>query len=223
MIELFKRLFKKKHIPFSIHKEELKQYLPDKPVIVEAGVCDGVDTEDFAAHFPGASIHGFECLPHYFEVAKQRMSKYHNVTLYPFALSDVSGEANFYVSKLNGDFYGSGSLLAPKLHREVHPDISFDQQIKVISISLDDWKRRYNIARVDFLWLDLQGAELKALRGCENVLKDVKAIFTEVSLIETYEGVPLYEEVKTFLTFRGFRIVKEYLPYRDMGNVLFAK
>lgn len=195
MIEFFKNIFRKKNSEFSIPKQELKPFLPENPVIIEAGICDGTDTEDFAHHFPGATIHGFECLPYYFESASKRLSKFENVKLYPLALSDTSGELDFYVSTLHDNFYGSGSLLPPHLHQDVHPDIKFNQRIKVKSISLDEWAKEYQIDRVDFLWLDLQGAELKALHGAEKILKDVSAIFTEVSLIETYENVPLYDEV----------------------------
>lgn len=223
MTSFLKRFFRRNEDEFSVSKRELKKYLPARPVIVEAGICDGTDTEEFARYFPKASIHGFECLPHYFETAKLRLSKYNNINIYPFALNDKSGEETFHVSTLNGEFSASGSILAPHRHRDVHPEIKFDQKIIVQTLSLDDWRSRYNIERVDFLWLDLQGAELKALHGAEKVLPDVKAIFTEVSLIETYENVPLYEEVRSFLNNRGFRIVREYLPYKDMGNVLFVK
>jgi len=223
MIRFFTKLFKKEPVDFSISKQDLRQYLPPNPVIVEAGVCDGSDTEEFATIFPEARIHGFECLPHYFEQSFRRLSKYSNVALYPFALSDALGPVNFHVSTLNGDYSASGSILAPRLHREVHPEIKFDNVISVEAITLDEWASRFNIGHVDFLWLDLQGAELKALHGAETLLRNVKAIFTEVSLIETYNDVPLYDEVKSFLSDRGFRIAKEYLPYKDMGNVFFVR
>ncbi len=223
MIKFLKSILKKRAAEFSIPKEDLIKYLPQRPIIVEAGICDGTDTLEFAKIFPEGKIHGFECLPHYLQLATQRLSQYSNVALYPFALNDTSADVEFHVSTLKGEFYGSGSLLAPNLHKTVHPEIKFDRQIKVKSISLDDWMVEYKIDHVDFLWLDLQGAELRALHGANKILKDVKAIFTEVSLIETYKDVPLYGEVKSFLKDRGFNIAKEYLTYRDMGNVLFVK
>jgi 2-O-methyltransferase len=226
MIKFFKSLFQRKAEPnteLSIDKQELRHYLPENPVIVEAGMFDAADTEEFAQVFPTGKIHGFECLPFYYDLSCKRLSKYTNVATYPVALSDTAGELDFYVSTLKGELSASGSLLAPKLHQEVHPEVKFNERIKVKAVTLDEWAAQHGISRVDFLWLDLQGAEIKALQGAEKLLENVTGIFTEVSLIETYENVPLYEEVKTFLTSRGFKIAKEYLPYKDMGNVLFLK
>lgn len=222
-MDFIRKLFKGKEVPFAVQKSALLDYLPADSIILEAGVCDGDDTEEFAKLFPKGHIHGFEALPHYQKVAGQRVGRYANVTLYPFALDEVSGALDFHVSTLNGQFFGSGSLLTPKLHKEVHPHIAFDTTITVDSISIDDWANRYRIPRIDFMWLDLQGAEIRALTGAEKMLKTVRAIFMEVSLIETYEGVPLYGDVKEFLSLRGFNVEKEFLPYKDMGNVLFVK
>jgi FkbM family methyltransferase len=222
-MNFFRRFFPKQDVEIAINKKQLAQYLPSNPVILEAGVCDGADTEEFARCFPLGKIHGFECLPYYQEVAKKRLERYPNVTLYPFALSDQCGELDFHVSTRQGEFFGSGSILTPKLHKEVHPQIVFKDTIRVQGITIDDWAQRYHIGPVDFLWLDLQGAEIKALKGSTRTLGHVKGIFTEVSLIETYEGVPLYDEVKAFLLSKGFTVKKEYLPYKDMGNVLFIK
>lgn len=224
MINFFKNFFKSKEKDnLSIDKRELEKYLPKNPVIVEAGMFDAADTEEFAQVFPSGKIHGFECLPHYYELSCKRLGKYTNVATYQLALSDAAGELDFYVSTLKGELSASGSLLAPKLHQEVHPEVKFNERIKVKAITLDEWAAQYSISHVDFLWLDLQGAEIRALQGAEKMLQNVMGIFTEVSLIETYENVPLYEEVKSFLQSKGFKIEKEYLPYKDMGNVLFLK
>jgi 2-O-methyltransferase len=226
MINFLKNFFKREQRQpdnLSIDKRELKMYIPENAVIIEAGMFDAADTEDFARVFPAGKIHGFECLPHYYDLSCKRLASYSNVATYPLALNDAVGELDFYVSTTNGELSASGSLLAPKLHQEVHPHVKFNERIKVKAITLDQWAVEYGIPQVDFLWLDLQGAEIRALQGAEKVLQNVKGIFTEVSLIETYENVPLYEEVKTFLQSKGFRIEKEYLPYKDMGNVLFLK
>jgi FkbM family methyltransferase len=229
MMNFFRSLFNRKtefqtdKQELSIDKQELSKYLPENPIIVEAGMFDAADTEDFARVFSGGHIHGFECLPYYYDLSCKRLSKYTNVSTYPVALSDAAGELDFYVSTFKGELSASGSLLAPKLHQEVHPDVKFNERIKVKAVTLDDWAAEHGILKVDFLWLDLQGAEIRALQGAEKMLQNVTGIFTEVSLIETYENVPLYDEVKSFLQSKGFRIVKEYLPYKDMGNVFFLK
>jgi len=77
---------------------------------------------------------------------------------------------------------------------------------------------------VDMLWLDMQGFELQMLKASEIILNMVSVIHTEVSTRETYKGVPLYDDLRSFLEAKGFSVKIEALPTGwDMGNVLFVK
>jgi hypothetical protein len=90
-------------------------------------------------------------------------------------------------------------------------------------VSLDDWARENEIAKVDLLWLDLQGLEFDVLSASSLVLPTVKVIYTEVSLKEMYEGARLYPEYRRWLEDQGFEVVAEDLRWADMGNVLLAR
>jgi hypothetical protein len=75
---------------------------------------------------------------------------------------------------------------------------------------------------VDFLWFDLQGMELAALKGCGDLLSSVSAIHCEVQNFPLYEGAPLYPEVYKWLKQRGFAVAHEAI-FRRGGNVLFVR
>ncbi|WP_210248439.1 FkbM family methyltransferase [Methylobacterium sp. WL103] len=60
---------------------------------------------------------------------------------------------------------------------------------------------------VDFLKLDIQGFELKALQGAETLLQRTAVIHCEVSFAEIYEGQCLFSEIETFLRARGFDFI----------------
>ena len=60
---------------------------------------------------------------------------------------------------------------------------------------------------VDFLKLDIQGAELMALRGAERVLMRTAVIHCEVAFSPYYCGMPLFAEVEQHLTPRGFILI----------------
>jgi hypothetical protein len=60
---------------------------------------------------------------------------------------------------------------------------------------------------VDLLKVDVQGAELLALRGAELTLPLVSFIFTEVSFTPLYEGSCVLGEVYDFLSTHGFRLL----------------
>jgi FkbM family methyltransferase len=199
----------------------IARFLPADPVILEAGAHIGTDTLKMAKYWPHSIIHAFEPVPAVLEELVGRIASFTNVFCYPLALSNTSGETKLFVS--GGESNGSSSLLPPKEHLNIHPSVSFDEKISVKTITMDDWARVNNIQKVDFLWLDLQGVELKVLKSGTELLKSVKVIYTEVSLVENYEGGELYSDLRKWLEFKGFRVVREELPWVDMGNVLFVR
>jgi hypothetical protein len=70
----------------------------------------------------------------------------------------------------------------------------------------------------------MQGYEIEVLQASKKILPTVKAIHMEVSTRRTYEGVPIYSEVKAWMEAHGFTIQVEAIPEGwDMGNVLFVR
>jgi hypothetical protein len=57
---------------------------------------------------------------------------------------------------------------------------------------------------VDVLIVDIQGAELLALRGAGEFLSHVRYLEVELSKESIYEGAPLAGEVEAFLKAAGF-------------------
>jgi len=211
----------------------IQQYFPDKnPIIVEAGAFDGTDTLRMIEKFPDAIIHAFEPLPEGFELLKKNTKNYKNIRLYKLALGNKNGISKFYTSEKSGKIWPSGSLLKPKEHVIVMPNIIFNDEIRVNTITLNDWAKKYNIHKIDFLWLDMQGFELFALKSASRLLKTVKIIYTEVEFIELYTGQPLYCDVKKWLEKQGFILIaKDFTDAYEtldgikcwFGNAIFLK
>ena len=61
-----------------------------------------------------------------------------------------------------------------------------------------------NISVIDLIWMDIQGAELMALKGLGERIKDVNIIHSEVEFFEIYKNQPLFIEIKKYLNKRGF-------------------
>ena len=95
--------------------------------------------------------------------------------------------------------------------------------LKSICTVLPSWVKSEKLTSIDFLWLDLQGYELAALRGAKKILQNVSAIHCEVNLVEVYKGAPLYSDLKKWLEEYGFRVEIEAIDWDDGGNVLFVK
>lgn len=205
----------------NLPKPQLATLLPAAPTVIEAGAHLGKDTVEMSRLWPDGRIHAFEPAPALFEKLAARTAGCRNVTLYPLALAEKSGTVEFNLS--SGKSNASSSILSPKQHLEQHPEVVFQQKIKVEAVSLDDWAARHGLKSIDFLWLDLQGYELFALKGAAQILPSVRVIYTEVFLQESYAGTPLYPEVRQWLEQRGFSVAWEGLPWPDSGNVLFVR
>jgi 2-O-methyltransferase len=204
---------------FERSKAYIRQFLPEKAVIVEAGAHIGTDTVDMATQWPDVTIHAFEPLPAMYKILIENTRRFPNIICYPFALSQANGTATFHVSTGASD--ASSSLLAPKEHLKSFPTVSFEKKIKVQTITLDTWAKQNKIKKIDFMWLDMQGMESKVLKASKAVLPTVKLIYTEVSLKELYAGVDVYPAFKVWMFSQGFYPKLERLDGKDCGDVLF--
>lgn len=206
-----------------INKVYIKRYLPNNPVIIDAGANNGGDSIEMARLYRSrAKIHAFEPLPAAFQELQRNIRRYKNIKAYRLALSNKNGEQELYVS--SGASTGSSSLLKPDTHLQDHPDVLFQETIKVKSVTLDEWAKQNDINSVDFLWFDLQGFELEILKESKIIFPTVKAVHMEVSTKNTYEGVTLYPETKLWMEKNGFYLDIEAIPEGwDMGNVLFIR
>jgi FkbM family methyltransferase len=207
-------------IPYST----IARYIPKDPVILEAGAANGVNTLEMAEYWPLCRIHAFEPVPAAREaLLKRTASCRERVDVYPFALGEQPGSFPMFVSgDGDADDSQSSSLLAPSLHAAEFDFVKFGRRISVAVNTIDRWTEEQKIKQVDFLWLDMQGYELCALRGAEAILPGVQAIHIEVSNVALYEGAPLAPEVYRFMATKGFKPVVEAL-FRISGNVLFAR
>lgn len=114
--------------------------------------------------------------------------------------------------------------MEPAEHLQDHPDTFFNTITEVDCLTLDNWAMANNIQKIDMLWLDMQGYEMKMLMKSDTILNTVILIHTEVSLKETYKDVPHYVIFRKFLGSKGFEMLFEAIPLGcDMGNVVFHK
>ncbi|HEX2978575.1 MAG TPA: FkbM family methyltransferase [Candidatus Babeliales bacterium] len=200
--------------------------MPEKPIIVEAGAYDGADSVHLAKTITNCTVHSFEPVPELYNKVLTKTQGVKNIFTYQMALSDKDGESLFYVSELAenpGVASASSSLLPPKEHTVLTPQLSFPTQISVKTTTLDTWAAQNGITHVDFLWLDMQGYEMNMLKGSPKILKTVKAILTEVEFIEAYLGQYLFADIKKFLEAEGFILKALSTAGEWFGDALFVR
>lgn len=201
-------------IPFSL----ICRILPEDPVIIEAGAQFGEDTAWMAELWPNAAIYSFEPVPESYQQLKLVAEKFLNVHPYPIALSNSVGTTHMYLAG------GASSVLRPTEcfnNDYFHSDLT--HPIEVSCTTLDEWASNAHIQKIDFLWLDMEGNELRMLQASPKILKQVKLIYTEVNLQPFWEGCAQYEDLKSWLETQGFvQIWKDIVPHWH-GNALFTR
>jgi FkbM family methyltransferase len=193
-------------------------------IILDIGACEGEDSIRYKRLFPQARIIAFE--PNTSNVEKlSRNLKYFecdDIEIMPYALSSSDGTASMHISsgrpeglpKTTDWDWGnkSSSLLKPSaLMTKFHSWLRFDTEVRVPTRRLDSVLTELGIKRVDFIHMDVQGAELMVLQGSVDILPSVACIWLEVGTEAIYEHQPSAAKTQKFLEGIGFIRLMEVL------------
>jgi FkbM family methyltransferase len=169
----------------------------EDPVILDIGCNDGSHTLKFLTLFKNSAVYSFEPDPRAQERFKSKVTD-ERARLFEVALAAVDGSADFYVSGgypseewhevMPKGWDMSGSIRKPAQHRKAHPWCTFDQKIVVRTQRLDTWRREESVELIDFIWADVQGAEVDLIEGGQTTLEQTRYLYTEYSNRELYEG-----------------------------------
>ena len=194
--------------------------------VLQIGANNGQEVEAIASSGSRVSIL-VEPLPGPYGELKTKAMKFPNMTTIQAVCSDKSGdEVTFYVANNAGK---SSSILEPKNHLKLYPEIAFLEEIKMESATVDDIlailksKLGLEIDRIDTLMMDVQGAEHLVVRGAEWTLRKINYLFCEVSYGDLYNGDMPLEEFQKFLSSYGFRLYFLTMTRKGWGDALFVK
>lgn len=202
---------------------QLRALLPqcvakDDPVILEIGCNDGTDTFWLRDLFGNATIHCFEPDPRAVKRFRRKVGDRPRIRLHETALSDREGSVVFhqsggdpqteYSKEMPEGWDLSGSIRPPKRHLAEYPWCRFDRSIEVPTTTLDAWCSANGVSAIDFIWMDVQGAEIDVFRGGRRALRSTRYLFTEYDNTEMYAGQYPLPRLLRFL--RTFEIVALY-------------
>lgn len=154
--------------------------------VIEIGANEGYYTKLFS-HLTGKSgcVHAFEPILETFQILESNIDRCSNrISLHQLGVSSHQQTTNFYVPKSDS---GQSSLLKHENESWKCREI-ITQKCDVVK--LDDFLPISTIPEINFIKIDVEGAELLCLQGAKNILSKHKpTLFIEVSKawMKTYD------------------------------------
>jgi len=184
--------------------------------ILHVGAHECEELSAYEQYLPRNKILWIEAMP---EKVLQNHQKYSNLLIHNAVVSDTIENVKFYISN-NGQ---SSSMLELGLHKTFYPSIKYTHYFETQTKLLSDIISTYNI-KYNFLNLDIQGAELKALKGMETFLPNVDYIYTEVNSDYVYKNCALITEIDEYLLKFGLhRVETEWAGNARWGDALYIR
>lgn len=208
----------RRNLRWAKHEPEtpyLADLLSGAPVCLHVGASDVRHTYVMTQVAPDAVIYAFEPSAFTFEVLKTCLA-WHGIArqVAPIhaAVSDAPGELLLVTPKKSSGRMGRAYAFVSETTPEgkVRPDLD-DTGVEVQPtpvVTLDDYCATHGVERVDFIRMDIEGAEQKALQGAEHILdRDRPHVLLEIHpvMLEGRFGGSAEAVVEMFRR-RGYRM-----------------
>ena len=187
--------------------------------ILDVGAHVGDTAQAYRARFPGAAIHALEPFPQSYHQLTKRFADDARVSAHHLAVADRPGRQRLYVNAI--EVTNSLLPLIPSSAAIARASSEhLDETIDVDVVTLDAFCESHQVRAVDLLKMDIQGAELLALRGGAGLLqrRAVRLVYLEVSFQSLYRGQAFFTDIHSYLTSSGYVLFGLYnLMYSEHG------
>jgi len=188
---------------------EISGFLDERSILIVDIGAQNLENEEHiysslaSSKLPNRII-GFEPLEERCQERMQKASNKNSLSLFPTFIGD-GNQHIFYVNDPDAT-----SSLFP-LNQEIINQFVDLEGLRTIrteianTTSLDVAIKQEEY--VDFLKLDIQGAELMVLQHALTTLTKTLVVHSEVSFFEIYKGQPLFSEVEQYMRSQGFYLI----------------
>lgn len=206
-----------------IRFEELKRHFAFGPPrgAIHIGAHGAEELESYVQNGVG-SIVWVEANPMLAERLLNRTLSHFGSTVHFFA----AHETDNLVLELNVANNGeSSSLLDFGTHLQEHPHVSYVGKIRVPAWTIDTFMdtKGFNREIFDFANIDVQGAELLALRGMKKQLSFLKYLYLEVNEKPLYKDCAIINEIDDYLLPFGFKRVETKMTQHGWGDAFYSR
>ncbi|MEZ5031449.1 MAG: FkbM family methyltransferase [Saprospiraceae bacterium] len=188
----------------------LERYIKSGNVVIEAGANIGTETlllSRLVGH--QGKVLAFEPVPNIANRLAEncRLNGLDNVVLEQLALGESNDTISFFVADETFTNQGMGSKYPVNQH--------LTKEININQITLDAYMKSAVVDSIDFIKMDIQGAELDLLKGgAETISHYLPSIFLEAS-----EGWSSLSDLYEWLTDKGYDV---FLIQKDTGLTLIT-
>ena len=156
--------------------------------------------------FPNSKINAFEIDKT--ECQKLNTLSKNGVQFFPYALGYKEEIRKFYETNhpMCSSLYEPNIELLKLYH---NLEVAYLKNIlEIKTMSIDKFMEIEKIKSVDFIKIDIQGAELDVFKGANKCLENILLIVSEVEFIQIYKNQPLFGDVCSFLNRRDIMFHK---------------
>lgn len=186
----------------SILKKDPDAFLEGVKGVIHVGANIGQERDRY--HKYGLNVLWIEPIPAVFAQLRSNIQRYPEQLALQYLVADKNGvEREFHIASNMG---ASSSMLDFKHHKDLWPDVAYEDHITLCSFTLPAIleKECIDADQYNVLIIDTQGTELLVLKGAEALLKNFLYIKTEAPDFESYAGCCQVGEVSEFLNRHGF-------------------
>ena len=182
--------------------------------VFDVGANIGQSALSFRQQFPDANIYTFEPAEEAFNSLQQACCDESKIHPFQLAISDINGDKEFFINEdqsCNSLFESSRELKTQHLHEK----LTTVERRTVQCQTLETFCEQHSIEEIDFLKMDIQGAELQAIAGGAELFASgrVKVVFCEVCFSPMYKDACDFSSISDEMKSLGYSLYGLYHLY----------
>jgi FkbM family methyltransferase len=198
------------HIAYSLEKlEKLANSIITNSceTVVDVGANCGIFSYFVGKRFPNANYFLFEPSKELNSIILQNLKGLKKLTIINKAVIDIKSAEYFYINK---DSQETNTLYKESMYGFSKGKI---RRRMVETTSLDIFAQARNLKKIDILKVDVQGAELRLIRGGERVLSTTREAFFETTFL--FKNIV---QILNYLTkeFKNYEVINEIIMGVDL-------
>jgi FkbM family methyltransferase len=166
---------------------------------------------------------GFEPDPEEFErLLRLPIEPWRSITHLPYGVGNISGRQKLFIptDPQSASLLKHNTKIGRKFNKTQFFEIERTEEIE--TLCLQDALEKTALKSIDYLKIDIEGAELAVFMSSPAVISNVLAIKTEVSFLPFRNSQPLARDIDLFLGKAGFELmdITEPAHWRRHGHLI---